>query len=155
MANVKMEFSIGDMKFSGEGDEKWLSVQLDKIIAQAKISRKEPTVDRISPTVSADHSITTGDESISGRPLAAFLVEKNAKVSQVRKFLVTAVWLGAKYNKTNLTTREITIALRTASQTRLGNSADCLNQNVAKGFCEKIGNEFFVTDDGRKSIVNS
>jgi hypothetical protein len=43
-------------------------------------------------------------------------------------------------------------ALNDANQKRLGNPAECLNQNVAKGYCEKDGKQFFVTDDGKSSL---
>ena len=49
-------------------------------------------------------------------------------------------------------TKDVTGALKTANQSRLGNPADCLNQNVSKGYCEKEGNQFFVTDDGKASL---
>jgi hypothetical protein len=49
-------------------------------------------------------------------------------------------------------TGDVTKALKGAHQSRIGNPADCLNQNVQKGYCEKDGGEFFVTDDGKQSL---
>jgi len=65
--------------------------------------------------------------------------------------LATAEWLHRKGHK-NITTRDVAKALQDNHQKRLGNPADCLNKNVSKGHCEKIGKEFFVTDDGRETL---
>jgi len=79
------------------------------------------------------------------------LREKNASTNQVRKFLATAVWLHAR-GKKRLSTADVTRALKDSNQTRLGNPADCLNKNVAKGHCEKDGKDFFVTSEGSASL---
>ncbi len=84
-------------------------------------------------------------------PLAAFLKSKNATANQLRKFVATAVWLHAKGTK-RLETKQITQALKDASQSRIGNPGDALKKNITKGYCEKDGKQFFVTDEGRKSL---
>lgn len=43
-------------------------------------------------------------------------------------------------------------ALKDNHQKRLGNAADNLNQNIAKGFCEKTDGGFYITPDGLKSL---
>jgi len=91
------------------------------------------------------------DATIAKKTLPAFLQEKNATSRQVKKFLATAVWLEAK-GQSRLTTGDVSKALNDANQKRLGNPAECLNQNVAKGYCEKDGKQFFVTDDGKSSL---
>jgi hypothetical protein len=61
--------------------------------------------------------------------------------------LATAAWLYLK-GKERLTTSDVVKALKDNHQSRLGNPADCLNQNVGKGLCEKDGAEFFITAEG-------
>ncbi len=149
MTDVKVEFTIGDMKFSGEGDKEWLSQQLDKIIEKVAL-----TTPKVSNVTATPDSKPNGD-GIGTKPLAKFLDDTASKVNQVRKFLATAIWLHTKLSQNSLSTREITVALRQASQSRLGNPAECLNKNVSKGFCEKDENGFYVTDEGRKSVLGA
>jgi hypothetical protein len=44
------------------------------------------------------------------------------------------------------------VALAKNHQKRLANAADCLNKNVAKGYCEKTADGFFITPDGLKHL---
>lgn len=149
MAEAKIEIKVGAVSFSGEGESKWLFEQLDKILTSI------PQLSKVSPPEGQ-----AGDNdpaNASRRPkasgtLAAFLKLKNASTRQVKKFLATSVWLHDRDGSKRLTTSNITKALADNQQSRLGNPADCLNQNVAKGFCEKDGSQFFVTDDGRRSL---
>jgi hypothetical protein len=69
----------------------------------------------------------------------------------VRKFLATACWLTAKGTE-RLTTGDITKALSDNRQGKLTNAAECLNNNVTKGFCEKEGKQFYVTEEGFTSL---
>ena len=150
MPDVKIQIKIGDVEFSGEGDQSWVGAQLERILKAA------PTIVSTTPRA-ADNSPTSrtsavaGDSDAVGQPLASFLRDKNASTNQVKKFLATAIWLGAK-GKNRLTTADVTRALKDSNQARLGNPADCLNKNVAKGHCEKDGKEFFVTTEGAASL---
>lgn len=84
--------------------------------------------------------------------LASFLKQTKSKSSQVRRFLATAEWLH-RSGKEALTTRDVSSALDKNRQNKLSNPADCLNKNVTKGYCEKrTGGQFYVTDEGRKSL---
>ncbi len=83
--------------------------------------------------------------------LAAFLKTANNTDSQVGKFLATAEWLHLK-GKASLKTSDVTGALESNRQNKLSNAAERLNQNIKKGFCEKTGKEFYVTDDGRREL---
>jgi hypothetical protein len=148
MSEAKIEIKVGSVSFSGEGDGKWLSEQLDKIL------EKLPELAQAAPASTAG---TGGSESNNRtlKPkgtLAIFLRDKNATTNQVRKFLATSIWLHDRDSKARLTTSDVTKALSDSQQTRLGNPADCLNKNVNKGFCEKNGKEFFATDGGRAEI---
>ena len=157
MSESKIEIKIGQITFSGEGDQEWLSKQLDKIPSQAE------KLIQLAPAPSANgnaeapahpgtgHRQMGKDSTIAKKTLPAFLQEKNATRNQVKKFLATAVWLEAK-GQNRLETSDVTKALKDASQARLGNPADCLNKNVTKGYCEKDAKQFFMTDDGKNSL---
>ena len=51
-----------------------------------------------------------------------------------------------------MSTSEVTKALSENNQKGLSNPSDCLGKNVAKGFCERDGGQFFVTDAGREDL---
>ena len=150
MSEAKIEIKIGQMQFSGSGEQDQLAKQLDKIIAQAeKLIKLAPPEDQLDDD--GNHKPTGKDSTIAKKTLPVFLGEKNATRNQVKKFLATAVWLESK-GEQKMTTRNISKALSDSHQSRLTNPSDCLNQNVSKGYCEKDGKEFFVTDDGKKSL---
>lgn len=70
---------------------------------------------------------------------------------QVKKFLATAAWLTHRGQRM-LSTGMISRALKDNQQRRLGNPSDCLGKNIAQGFCEKDGSNFFVTTEGWKNL---
>ena len=145
----KIEIKIGNLSFSAEGDQKWLAEQLTKVIDAA-----EPAIGAI--TNASDNSVSTGG-SISGPPgnfsgsLASFIKLKGGETKQVRRFLVAAAWLHNRGEKT-LTTTAVAKALQENQQKKLGNPADCLNQNVGRGLCEKTSEGFFITPEGWTSL---
>ena len=150
MADAKIEIKVGAFSFSGEGTEKWLSGELEKLLAKIP-----ELVDVAAPENGG------GDEKDGGgapkrkvKPgtLSGFLKEKNATSNQVKKFLATAVWLHDSTGRDRITTAEVRTALKTANQGKLTNPANCLNQNVGKGHAEKDGGSFFVTEPGRTSL---
>jgi len=152
MADAKIEFTIGDISFVGEGEQEWVAQQIDKILEKAPDLINLKPRKHISPTTKTETHETTGnDEAIAKKTLPVFLNEKNATKNQLNKFLVTAIWFHAK-EKSRLQTKDITKALKEAQQSRLGNPSDCLNKNVAKGYIEKDGNDFFVTPEGKKAL---
>lgn len=149
----KIEIAIGEFKFTGEGEEKWLAQQLDKILekAQGLVKLAPPRV------LNGDRELTkpadTRDAvSTINVPLAKFLSHNNATTNQTKKFLGAAVWLSVSKNKSDLTTSDITSALKEAGQTRLGNPSDCLAKNVTKGLLEKHGKGFMVTVHGKEEF---
>ena len=152
MPEAKIEFTIGDISFVGEGEQEWVAQQLDKILEKAPDLIKLKPEKHISHTTKTEDHETTGDNgAIAKKTLPVFLNEKNATKNQLNKFLATAIWLHAK-GKKRLQTKDITSALREAQQSRLGNPSDCLNKNVAKGYIEKDGNKFFVTPEGKMAL---
>lgn len=153
MNGSKIEIKIGEVKFSGEGDQEWLSEQLDKILAKAEeLIKIVPTTNKNSEQgQSSQHQAADFSDAtdIANQSLVTFLKSKNANVAQVDKFLATAIWVEAKEKKSRLKTSDVSAALKNASQTKLNNPSDTLNKNVGKGFCEKDGKEFFVTQEGK------
>src|SRR5690349_19734706 len=88
MSELKIHIKVGIVEFSGEGNQGWLSTQLDKILA------KVPELVKIELTTAAGAS----DTNKNGNPksdqktnktsnLASYLKEKNATSNQVKKFL--------------------------------------------------------------------
>src|SRR5579872_6272469 len=148
MADAKIDIKIGAISFAAEGSEKWLSGELDKVLAKA------PELAAITPAEPENGDGGGTKHAKKGKlgTLAHFLKEKSATSNQVKKFLATAAYLHDTTGKDRLTTGEVKTALKNANQTKLNNPSDCLNQNVGKGHAEKDGGSFFVTDPGRTSL---
>jgi hypothetical protein len=150
MADAKIEIKVGAFSFTGEGTEKWLSGELEKLLA------KIPELVEVAPADEGDDNVETGGGKAKKKgkvgTLSAFLKEKNATNNQVKKFLATAVWLHDSTGRDGITTAEVRKALKTGNQGKLTNPAGCLNQNVGKGHAEKDGGSFFVTEPGRTSL---
>ena len=155
MSEAKIEIKIGEITFSGEGESSWLSEQLDKVMDRAEelmALAPQPVSPSVNPANTTTHEADlSGHNEIATQPLALWLKSKNAESVQTAKFLATAVWVEAKGQK-RLQTKDVTSALSNANQRRLNNASDCLNQNVKKGFCEKEGNQFYVTEEGKRSL---
>ena len=150
MSQGKIEFTLGALSFSGEGEQDWLAQQLHKILEvapeMAKIAPFAPVggADPLSP-----HS--NGDEEKFTQTLASYIKAKDADSNQQKRFLATADWLRRR-GTNDLKTAMVTKALQDSRQKRLGNPADCLNKNVTRGYCEKNGDGFFITPDGLESL---
>lgn len=156
MSEAKIEIQIGEVRFSGVGEQEWLTLQLDKILDKAKelvelVPQPAAAPNNIAqtPHKAADFS---NSSAVANQSLSSFLKSKNATTAQVDKFLATAIWVEAKENKNRLKTSDISRALSNASQTKLNNPALTLIQNVSKGYCEKDGKEFFVTQEGKDKM---
>ncbi|MEL4280286.1 MULTISPECIES: hypothetical protein [Shewanella] len=156
MSEAKIEIKIGEITFSGEGESSWLSDQLDKIMDRAEelMALAPVQVPSQSGTPAGDShkpADLSGHSDIASQPLALWLKSKNADSVQTTKFLATAVWVEAK-GQSRLQTKDVTSALSNANQRRLNNASEALNQNVKKGFCEKEGKQFYVTEEGKRSL---
>lgn len=153
MSDSKIQIKVGNVEFSGEGNQEWLTSQLDKILERAfeliVIEPKTHNGISVSNDEVKDKIAGNGSRSSS---LVSFLKENNATVQQVKKYLATAAFLQIN-GKHRLNTSDVVEALKNANQSRLGNPSDCLNQNVKKGHCEKDGGkDFFVTVDGFREL---
>jgi hypothetical protein len=153
MADAKIDITVGTITFSAEGEQGWVSDQLDKLFKNAKNLSElpPPTPSEPKPADGGGHTPIPPDSNIAGKPLAMFLKEKNATSKQVLKFLATAIWLESK-GRNRLSTSDVAQALRDANQSKLNNASDSLSQNIKKGFCEKDGGQFFVTTEGKGSM---
>ena len=152
MSDTKIQIKVGAVEFSGEGDQAWLALQLDKVLT------KIPELLSIREIGSGSFDTEVGgkgNDSHSGKipkNLALFLKDKNATTVQTKKFLATAAFLQLK-GSARQTTTDVSRALKDSNQSKLNNPSDCLNQNVTKGFCEKDGDKgFFVTDAGMSEL---
>jgi hypothetical protein len=144
----KIEIRIGNLSFSAEGDQDWLGEQLSKVMQAASpvIAKDEssgqPETGRAAPAALSTSSVGS---------LAAYLKATGGESKQVQRFLATAGWLFRR-GVTNLTTAAVAAGLAENHQKRLSNPADCLNQNVSKGYCEKQRDGFFITPEGWSAL---
>ena len=145
----KVEIKVGNISFTGEGDQEWLGEQISKVIDSAS------QVPVSAPTSAGAQTAAPGDAASASNfttSLASYLKDKGGETKQVQRFLTTAAWLEQRGQK-KLNSTAVTKALSDNHQKRLGNSADNLNQNVTKGYCEKQKNGgFFITPEGWKQL---
>lgn len=148
MAKIKIKF--GAAEFSGNGEPEWLAEMADRFIEK---------LDETSAELFAQDN-TPSNEGITPNPkqqvssLKKHLEDRNGLKSQNDKFLATADWL-LKRGVKQVSTADVTKALRDNQQSRVGNPSDCLNQNVSKGYCEKSGKVFFITPEGYAHLGDS
>lgn len=149
MAEAKLEIRVDGVSFSGEGDGKWLSEQLDKVLERI------PELANVAPGGSESNAQNDAQEPSHQKAkgtLASFLTSKNAKSSKTRKFLAAALWVQDIERKDRLATGDVTRALSQHSQGSVGNASQCFAQNVKQGFIVKDGKQFYVTPEGRTDL---
>ena len=150
MADAKIEIKVGAVSFSGEGEGKWLSEQLDKVI------EKLPLLASVAPAAPDSDEKSGAHEQKSKKSnigtLASFLAAKSAKTNKTRKFLATALWLHDSTGVHRIGTGDVTKALSQHNQGSVGNASQCLVQNNKRGFTAKDGKQFYVTPEGRSEI---
>ena len=166
MANARLEFKIGNLEFVGEGEQDWVTEQLDKMLERLPdlVNQSKKSIPLAAELPKSSEAITPAkhpSDLFSGKPtsqraipenLSTFLRKKDAVDKQRRKFLGTAVWL-QENGKERIKTKEVTDALRAARQVKITNPSHQLNQNIAQGFCQKEGNGFYVTPQGVENIL--
>jgi len=146
MTQSKIEVTVGNVSFSGEGEQAWLAEQLDKVLKAAP-NVVQTVAGNVDP-LGEDRSPAGGDLKTT---LASYIKEKGAERSQVHRFLVAADWLRCR-GTSKLTTAAVSKALSEHHQKKLANPADCLNKNVSKGCCEKSDGGFYITPEGLKKL---
>lgn len=151
MSEAKLEFHIGNVSFVGEGQQEWLSEQLDKVLDHfgdtESLPAKETEISKERTQNTTESKSSNSEKDIYQVNLSTFLKEQNATSNQRLKFLAAATWL-AKNNENDLQTIDVANALKESRQPSLSNAADCLNKNDRQGYCEKDGDHFFVTPQG-------
>jgi len=142
----KVDIKIGDISFSAEGEPAWLSEQVAKVMeAAAKMPAAATAPARAASPGNFDGAAPTP----SGGSLSSYIKAVGGEAKQVRRFLATAAWLFERDNAAELTASTIAKTLSKNHQKGLANAADCLNQNVGKGYCEKNKEGgFFITPEG-------
>ena|SRR5438034_349961 len=148
MAESKIAVTIGDVSFSGEGEQVWLTELFEKVIKAAPELAQVQTPKGKSAQSENGETIPTDKFNAT---LASYIKKKGAESNQVDRFLATADWLRCR-GAEKLTTASVSKALKDNHQKRLANAADCLNKNVSKGYCEKADGGFFITPDGLKKL---
>lgn len=149
--DTKINISVGDVSFSGEGDQGWLAEQLDKVLKAAPEIKSRRTPDDIKDK-RRDEAGAHGDgEGSFTTTLASYIKEKGGESNQVQRFIATADWLRRR-GESKLTTALVTKALKDNHQKRLDNSAKCFARNVSKGYCEKSDGGFYITPEGLKHL---
>src|SRR5262245_25000208 len=129
MADAKIEVRVGEVSFVGEGEADWLSHQLDKILdAAPRLAHIVPATQTSNSRAVSERYPGAGGGAFTDT-LASYIKAKDAESNQVRRFLVVADWLRRR-GATELATAAVSKALKDNQQKRLGNPADCLNQNV-------------------------
>ncbi|WP_345949982.1 hypothetical protein ABDD95_00720 [Mucilaginibacter sp. PAMB04274] len=146
MSESKIQIKIGSIEFSGEGQQDWLSLQIDKILNKLPELLKNESVAQTLQNGPTDHVLKASSNKVLPT-LSIWLKDKGATTIQTKKFLATAAHIQLN-GKSRVTTGDVNAALKNANQTKLNNSSDCLNQNVSKGFCEKDTQGFFITVQG-------
>jgi hypothetical protein len=148
MTDSKIDVTVGAVRFAGEGDQAWLAEQLDKVLQAAP---KIATVQNTPAGTTGGGKAAQPEGGELTTTLASYIKEKGGETSQVDRFLIAADWLRRR-GASKLTTVGVTKALKDNHQKRLANSADCLNKNVSKGYCEKADGGFFITPEGLKKL---
>lgn len=153
---TKLRVKLGGAEVEYEGSQSFLKAEImptvDKIIELVKVQtdlQREPATlqlesGRLAPDSQGDSPKPTGS-------LASYLKAKGGSNKQIVRFLATAAWLSGRGNK-DLTAALVAKALQENQQSRLANPADCLNKNVAKGYCEKTKDGFFITPEGWSAL---
>ena len=148
----RVEIKVGNLSFAAEGDQDWLAEQLTRIMSAAEpIISKSEVGDRRADASGAKSPGLDKSAGATATSLATYLKNAGGESKQVQRFLATAGWLFRR-GAENLTTAAVSAALAEHHQKRLGNPADCLNQNVSKGYCEKRKDGFFITPEGWSAI---
>lgn len=151
MSQAKIEIHIGSIQFTGEGDEKWLSEQLDKLLEHAAELASLST--HSNNGGNGDAAAGNGESGAEDDkiPLGTMLKTSGIGNNQTKRFLVAAIWLAGRGNK-KPSTRDVSKALGDNHQPKLSNPSQALNDNVKQGYCEKDGRAFYVTPNGFASI---
>lgn len=159
---TKLRVKLGAAEIEYEGGTEFLKDEimptvgkiLDLVEARADLQRVSSVPQLEAMMVPQESSAeaaavspgSVGAAAMNGS-LASYLKATGGHSKQVRRFLSTAAWLVRRGHR-ELTAGLVAKTLQENHQSRLANPADCLNKNVAKGYCEKTKEGFFITPEG-------
>ncbi|MEW5951089.1 MAG: hypothetical protein AB1637_04280 [Elusimicrobiota bacterium] len=144
MEQSKIEVKIGEISFHAEGEQKWITEELDKILEKIKDLQNLSRVIKEKGENINSESITENNSAFQEEcTLQKFL--KNIK-KDVDRFLATALWLQKKEGKQELLIKDVTKALSDAKQSPLTNPSQNLGYNIKKGYCAKTKKKFYVVE---------
>ncbi len=147
---TKVRIKVGEVEVDFEGPESFLTKKLPDLISQlSSLAKQVPSGSAGSSAIGSGGGGTGGGNTGT---LPAFLKEKRVGKNQKKKFLATAQWLHLKGSE-RIRTGDVAKALRDSHQGRITDPSICLAKNVTHGNCEKVGEDFFVTDDGRRALA--
>ena len=137
---TKIKVRSGEFSLDYTGPEKFAK---DELVALAReiagLAKEANAAGR------ASHAL--GQETERQLNLASFLKSRDVKL-QHRLFLATAAWLQMR-GRSQISTGNVSEALRDYKQGRLTNPSDCLAKNISNGYCEKTGSRSFrVSEEG-------
>ena len=144
---TKIQIKVGIVEFSGEGNQDWLSNQLDKILEKIPELLKIELKDLSDESGTGKHTLENKKTKSKLSHLATFLKDKNATTNQNKKFLAVSAFLQLN-GASRLNTGNIIQALKDSNQSMLSNASLNLTQNVTRGFCQKDRKDFYVTSEG-------
>lgn len=146
--STKIKIKVGEVEIEYEGPEAFLLKSLPGLIARLSGISDETPKDGALGKLKKEPKTKIE----KGGTLPEFIRAKKAADNQSKKFLATAVWLHDR-GAERVSTADVRKALKDSHQSKLGNPAQCLNNNVTSGYAEKDGKAFFVTDTGRSSLT--
>lgn len=155
MANRKSGYKLSvtgpGHNFEREIDETVAS----QIISLAMIGKASSFTTGSGAGIPKDGTVSIPNTPGSPQPqgsLASHIKAKKGDKNQNNRFLATAHWLSGRSDG-HLTAKAVAESLAHHNQKRLANPADCLNQNVRKGYCEKRKDgSFFITPEGLEAL---
>ena len=139
---AKIRIKVGSVEVDYEGPGDFLDEKLYELVDKlSTLAENAPTeLGGTDATQAGNYSET----------LPSFL-QRTGVSTQKARFLATAQWLHNRA-KNRLKTSDVTKALRDNNQSKLGNASDSLAKNISEGFCERDGDNFFVTEEGKSSL---
>ena len=161
---TKFTMVLGGAKIEYEGTSEFLKNEImptvEKIVLMASTQTElhkpasAPIFEPAKISSGTFDGVTESADKKNSVSLAAFLKRYKAESNQVQRFLATANWLQLRGN-TELKSGDVAKALQENQQSKLSNPSDCLNKNVAKGYCEKTAHSFFITPEGLSHLGKS
>ncbi|HTC23365.1 MAG TPA: hypothetical protein VK688_03325 [Gemmatimonadales bacterium] len=157
MAEARIKLSVGAVSFSGSGEPEWLAAQMERVLAEIpNLTTVRPAAVMPQAAGATGNGMPPAPAEVEGgftTTLASYIKEKSGETNQNERFLATSDWLRRR-GTSSLTAALIARTLGEHQQKRLGNPADCLNQNASKGYVEKVpaNGTFFITPDGLRHL---